>query len=57
MVTIELNNEERQLLLDVLKGLLADLRMEIADNASSFFSAEFKKREDVLRQIITRLEQ
>ena len=55
MVQIFLPIEEAELLKEILKDYLSDLRMEIADTDSMNFREELKKKEEFVKRIITDL--
>jgi len=56
MTTIELNEEEAGILLDILESHMSDLRMEIADTDSMDFREDLKAREAFLKKLIGRLQ-
>jgi hypothetical protein len=56
MPTLQLSDEERVELRDVLTSYLSDLRMEIADTDSYDFRQGLKKREAVLNDLLRRLQ-
>ena len=55
MLSLTLNDEERELLADVLREAISDLRMEIADTDSHDYRAMLHRREDLLKQMVARL--
>ena len=55
MLSLTLNDEERELLADVLREAISDLRMEIADTDSHDYRAMLHRREDLLKQMAARL--
>jgi hypothetical protein len=55
MVQIFLPIDEAELLKEILKDYLSDLRMEIADTDSMNFREELKKKEEFVKRIITDL--
>jgi hypothetical protein len=55
MITLTLSAEERDLLQNVLQETVSDLRMEIADTDSGDYRAMLHKREDLLKQLLSRL--
>lgn len=55
MVSIELNEAEREALLATLRNVVSDLGMEIAATDRLSFREELKDRRDHLRQIEVRL--
>ena len=56
MKTVDLNNEEIEILVAVLRSYLSDLRMEIADTDSMAFREILKRRKSVLLKAIGALE-
>lgn len=55
MLSLTLSAEERELLQDVLRESISDLRMEIADTDSGDYRTMLHRREDLLKQIAARL--
>ena len=55
MLSLTINAEERELLEDILRGAISDLRMEIADTDSYDFRMQLHRREDLLKQLVARL--
>lgn len=55
MSSLSLNEEEHELLIDVLRQTISDLRMEIADTDSHDFRMALHRREDLLKQLLARL--
>jgi hypothetical protein len=55
-MTLELSQEERTLLLDILKNEYGQLRSEIYHTEAADFKAGLKEREALLEAIIGRLE-
>jgi hypothetical protein len=55
MLSLTLSAEERELLQDVLREVVSDLRMEIADTDSGDYRARLHRREELLKQIAARL--
>lgn len=55
MYSLSLNDEERELLEEVLKETISELRMEIADTDSHDYRAELHKREDMLKAMVKRI--
>jgi len=49
---LNLTTEEAEMLNEVLKSYLSDLRMEIADTDSGFFRAGLKEKEVFLKRVI-----
>lgn len=56
MISLTLSTEERDLLQDVLSETISDLRMEIADTDSHEFRVKLHHREDLLKQLLSRLQ-
>ncbi len=52
MYSLTLNDEERNLLEEVLKETISELRMEIADTDSHDYRAQLHKREDMLKAMV-----
>ncbi len=57
MVQLDLSEEERQILLEVLETALSDLRMEIADTDRMEFREMLKERKAVLSKAIEALQE
>ena len=55
MIPIDLTNDERSILIDVLESALSDLRMEIADTDQMDFREALKVRRDVLTRVLRAL--
>ena len=55
MLSLTLNDEERELLAEVLREAISDLRMEIADTDSHDYRTMLHRREDLLKQMAARL--
>ncbi len=55
MLSLTLSAEERELLHDILREAIADLRMEIADTDSYDYRTMLHRREDLLKQLAARL--
>lgn len=55
MLSLTLSAEECELLQDVLRETISELRMEIADTDSHDFRARLHHREDMLKQLLARL--
>lgn len=53
---LNLTPEEAEMLNEVLKSYLSDLRMEIADTDSGFFRQGLKDKEVFLKRVIEDLE-
>ncbi len=56
MFRIELGDEERRLLLEELKSRVLDLRAEIAQTDKAAFKEELRKKKEMLKDIVKRLE-
>jgi hypothetical protein len=54
-VTIELTTDEAGMLHSILENDLSDLRMEIANTDSQDFRDALKRREDLLRRLVSSL--
>jgi hypothetical protein len=52
MLQLDLNDEERRILLEILESDHSDLRMEIADTDSMDFREMLKRRKAVLAKAI-----
>jgi hypothetical protein len=52
MIQFDLDNEERQLLIESLQGTLGELGMEIASTDRKAFRDELKKRQGTLRKVL-----
>lgn len=52
MIRLDLNEEEREILVMVLESYLSDLRMEIADTDRMDFREMLKKRKAVIQTAI-----
>jgi hypothetical protein len=57
MIQFDLDEEERQVLLEMLESALSDLRMEIADTDSMDFREMLKGRKEVLKKAIGALQE
>ena len=55
MVSIELSEEEANILRETLASFLSDLRMEIADTDRMEFRDELKRRKAVLLKVVETL--
>jgi uncharacterized lipoprotein YmbA len=55
MLSLTLSTDERELLQDVLREVISELRMEIADTDSGDYRAMLHRREDMLKQLAARL--
>jgi len=51
MITIEMNEEERSTLKNLLENCLADLRMEIIQTDNYNYKIMLKKRKDILLKL------
>jgi hypothetical protein len=56
MVTLDLNEDEKQVLIDLLDDCLTDLRMEICDTDNIVYKQNLKNRKAVIRKIIAELQ-
>lgn len=52
MFTLELNDDERDILLDVLRNYLSDLRAEVSNTERKSMRDELKREETVLKRLI-----
>ena len=57
MIHLELTQEEKEMLIDILENDLSDLRMEIADTDSLDFREMLKKQKEVLKKVLETLRQ
>lgn len=57
MATLELSSEEQELLQEILKNNVSDLRMEISDTDSSSFKSQLHQRKDMIKGILEKLKQ
>ena len=55
VITIELTQEEHDLLVEVLDEFLSDLRMEIADTDSADYKDELRHEKSVIVDLITKI--
>ncbi|HJW14973.1 MAG TPA: hypothetical protein VJ776_09760 [Thermoanaerobaculia bacterium] len=53
--TLELSSEEAKILADVLTDYISDLRMEVANTDSMEVRDELKRKEAILKSLLTRL--
>jgi hypothetical protein len=53
--TLELSSEEARILADVLTDYISDLRMEVANTDSMEVRDELKRKEAILKSLLTRL--
>jgi len=56
MPTLDLTSAQASLLKEILKTDLGDLRMEISDTDLKSFRDKLKEKEEVIKQLIERLE-
>jgi hypothetical protein len=52
---LDLQPEERDVLLEILEEALSDLRMELADTDNAGYKEELRKRKDILDHILKTL--
>ena len=57
MIHLELTQEEKEMLIDILENDLSDLRMEITDTDSLDFREMLKKQKEVLMKVLETLRQ
>ena len=57
MVRLELTEADAEVLRDILTYHLSELRMEIAGTESKDFREDLKKREEVLKKVLSVLEE
>jgi hypothetical protein len=57
MIQLMLTKEEQELLMDILEVEKSDLRMEIADTDRLEYRKMLKRREDLMKVILQKLEQ
>jgi hypothetical protein len=57
MIQLDLDDQERETLVTVLKSYLSDLRMEIADTDRQDFRDMLKERKGVIGKVLTALGQ
>jgi hypothetical protein len=55
VITIELTQEEHELLVEVLDEFLSDLRMEIADTDSADYKDGLRHEKSVIVELITKI--
>ncbi len=55
MIQLDLNDQEREVLIEVLESYLSDLRMEIADTDRMDFRDMLKARKQVLLKVVEML--
>jgi len=56
MTTLNLNQEQHETLQESLTSYLSDLRLEIADTDNDDFREQLKRKEVVLKEVLTMLE-
>ena len=56
MIHIELTSEKAEMLREIISTYLFDLRMEIAGTENMNFREELKKKEELLKELLPRLE-
>ena len=56
MITLDINPEEQQILVEVLNSSVSELGMEIADTEQKDFREDLKKRKAVLIKILQTLQ-
>jgi len=56
MVSLDLNESERELLKELLDNLLSDIRMEVADTDRMDYREKLKEQKRVLHKMIEALE-
>ena len=57
MIQLDLDGEERQILIEALDDLLGDLGMEIADTDRKDYRDGLKKRQGALRKVLQTLKE
>jgi len=57
MVRLELDRQQAEMLREMLEGYLGDLRMEVSQTDQKDFREDLKKREELLKDLIERLDQ
>lgn len=57
MIQLELNDSEKQTLIEVLESYLSDLRYEIADTDSMDYREQLKSKKAVLEKTVAALKQ
>ncbi|HWC06871.1 MAG TPA: hypothetical protein VG799_06445 [Gemmatimonadota bacterium] len=57
MIQLDLDDQDRETLVTVLKSYLSDLRMEIADTDRQDFRDMLKERKGVIGKVLTALGQ
>jgi hypothetical protein len=55
MLSLTLNAEEHEVLQEILREALSELRMEISDTDSYDFRTALHRREEVIKQLVRRL--
>jgi len=56
MESLEFSQQERDMLNKIVKSYLSELRMEIADTDQLSFKKELRKEEDMLNNLINKLQ-
>jgi hypothetical protein len=56
MITLDINSEEQQILVEMLNSTVSDLGMEIADTDQKDYRDVLKKRKSVLIKILQALQ-
>ena len=56
MLHLDLTDEEKEVLLEVIETDLSDLRMEIHETDDRDFKAELKKKQQVMEKILAALQ-
>lgn len=56
MINLDITNDEKSILIDVLESYLSDLRMEIADTDKMDFREELKDKKEVLNKVLAQLQ-
>ena len=57
MIHLNLTNEEKDILAEVLENDISDLRMEITDTDNKDFREALKKQKEVLKNVLETLRQ
>lgn len=57
MIHLEITQEEKEILIDILENDLSDLRMEITDTDKMDFREMLKKQKEVLKKVLETLRQ
>lgn len=56
MTILKLTPEERKLMVEMLKGCISEIRMEVGATESYEFKENLKKKEQYLKAVLARLE-